>query len=76
MDNKKDLNGLIPGDIIYAKRFNNESEKSDIPEEHRNGRYIIHSIKDNKIYCFPEKFVSSRIKKRKHYYSLYSGHGY
>lgn len=74
---QKSFCGLKPGDIIYARRYNNEEEKKNITEGHENCWYIIVDIKDNKLYCF-EETSSSKVKKqsRKSYYTEFKGSFY
>lgn len=42
---------IVVGDIIWAKRYENEKEKNLIPEGHREGPYIVLQIKDGKLFC-------------------------
>ncbi len=57
-----DYSKLEIGDVIWAKRYNNEIEKNLISYNHREGPYIVVSIDSNGLYCL---YGTSNIRKYK-----------
>ena len=59
-----EYNNLTFGDIIWAKRYDDEIEMLNIPEKHREGPYIVIGREEDKLICvygtstFPRNFIS------------------
>ena len=72
IDNIKDIYEQISvGDIIWAKRYNNEEEKELIPEGHREGPFIVLAKQDEKLFCAQ----GTSLPPYAEYFDLYLLHG-
>lgn len=61
---------IVVGDIIWAKRYENQKEKELIPEGHREGPYIVLKKQDGKLICTQGTSVVPYKEQYEDYFAL------